>query len=126
VCVQGVCWPLGLLVHSSGHVCYGRGDVNVAPTECTCVCVCCMASAMYWCLCQSTHKKQRNPFWGGFADTLLANLDVPLGAGACTLELRRVIWFGEYRSAVNVFACTPPLQGVYPQIHRHLTASDCG
>jgi hypothetical protein len=32
----------------------------------------------------------------------LANLDVPFGAGACTWELRRLIWCGEYRSAVKV------------------------
>jgi hypothetical protein len=37
-----------------------------------------------------------------------ANLDVPLGAGACTLELCRVIWCGEYRSGVKASTCNNP------------------
>jgi hypothetical protein len=35
----------------------------------------------------------------------LTNLEVPFGAGACTLELCRFIWCGEYRSAVKVSTC---------------------
>jgi hypothetical protein len=35
----------------------------------------------------------------------LTNLEVPHGAGACTLELCRFIWCGEYRSAVKVSTC---------------------
>jgi hypothetical protein len=37
-----------------------------------------------------------------------ANLVGPFGAGACTLELCRVIWCGEYRSAVKVSICNNP------------------
>jgi hypothetical protein len=32
----------------------------------------------------------------------LTNLEVPFGAGACTLDLCRFIWCGECRSAVKV------------------------
>jgi hypothetical protein len=35
----------------------------------------------------------------------LTNLEVPHGAGACTLDLCRFIWCGEYRSAVKVSTC---------------------
>jgi hypothetical protein len=35
----------------------------------------------------------------------LTNLEVPHGAGACTLELCRFIWCGEDRSAVKVSTC---------------------
>jgi hypothetical protein len=44
---------------------------------------------------------------------LLVSLDVSFGAGACTLVSWRVIWCGEYRTAVEVSACNPQnMQGV--------------
>jgi hypothetical protein len=49
-------------------------------------------------------------FFGAVWLRPLTNLEVPHGAGACTLELCRFIWYGEYRSAVKVSTCntTPP------------------
>jgi hypothetical protein len=38
----------------------------------------------------------------------LTNLEVPRGAGACTLEFCRLIWCGVYRSAVKVSIITQP------------------
>jgi hypothetical protein len=38
----------------------------------------------------------------------LISLDVPFGAGACTLDSRRCIRCGEYRSAVKVSTCNNP------------------
>jgi hypothetical protein len=36
------------------------------------------------------------------------NLDVPFGAGACTLGVYRFIWCGESRSAVKASTRNPP------------------
>jgi hypothetical protein len=64
-------------------------------------------------VCQAKTKNKKT-FWGeknnkkkNFLLTPLAYLDVPLGAGACTLELCPVIWCGEYRSAVKEVTIPP-------------------
>jgi hypothetical protein len=66
-----------------------------------------MTEAMRQCVCQQKQKKTKI---GAVLLTPLANLVVPFGAGACTLELCRVIWCGEYRSAVKVSTCNNPSQ----------------
>ena len=76
-------------MHMSGNVCVLHG-VSHAP-----------------CVCQQKTKNKKN-FFGTVLLTPLANLAVPFGAGACTLELCRVIWCGEYRSAVKVSTCNNP------------------
>jgi hypothetical protein len=41
-------------------------------------------------------KKNNNFFLGAVWLRPLTNLEAPLGAGACTLELCRFIWCGEF------------------------------
>jgi hypothetical protein len=55
---------------------------------------------------QKTKTKPKKYFFSGAVWLRpLTNLEVPHGAGACTLELCRFIWCGEYRSAVKVSTC---------------------
>jgi hypothetical protein len=95
MCVQGVCWGR-LLMHNAGEVCVTwRCHVRV----CVCVCV----------------DMRQKKLFGAVWLRPLTNLEVPFGAGACTLKLCRFIWCGEYRSAVKVSTCnTNPHKGWYP------------
>jgi hypothetical protein len=65
------------------------------------------------CVCGCASKK--NIFFWAVWLRPLTNLEIPFGAGACTLELCRFIWCGEYRSAVKVSTCntTPPPKTKY-------------
>jgi hypothetical protein len=65
------------------------------------------------CVCSAWEKPTECLFGapgGGGAVWLrsLTNLDVPFGAGACTLKLCRIIWCGKYLSAVTVSTSNNP------------------
>jgi hypothetical protein len=70
--------------------------------------------AMYVCVWVCAQKTKTKYFAAWLRP--LTNLEVPFGAGACTLELCRFIWCGEYRSAVKVSTCNINPQNIW---HRH-------
>jgi hypothetical protein len=50
------------------------------------------------------------------------SLDVTFKAGACNLQLCRIIWFKEYHHPVKVFTCTPLL--AHKTVNMTVSSSD--